>query len=433
MSRNSSHKRSLHSASVALVLASSLFSVAAEAQLDQHWKNVDTASQSNSLSATASGDDNITATLSTPLQFIPVTPCRVVDTRRTGGPIQGGTYRSFSIPQSGCNIPSTAAAYLLNVTVVPNGRLSYLTVYPTGENRGVVTTMNSLDGRIKSDAAIVPAGTNQEVSVYVSDTTNVVLDTSGYFAPASGSTLAYYPLPPCRVVDTRNPPGPLGGPHLQGGVERDFPVLLATSCNIPASAQAYSMNFTVLPTRTLGYLTVWPKGQSQPLVAILNDSTGTIVSNAAIVPAGTGGAISAYASDDTDLVVDINGYFAGPGAGGLSLYPTLPCRVLDTRRRALGFSGELTIAVLTPPGIPCVASRSAQAFVFNATVYPQGALNFLTLWPDGEQRPITWTLNAADAAVTSNMAIVSSTNGSVDAYAAGTTQLTLDISSYFGP
>src|ERR1022692_3503032 len=62
---------------------------------------------------------------SAPLQLIPVTPCRVADTRRMGGPIQGGTSRSFSIPQSNCGIPSTAAAYLLNVTVVPNGRLSY--------------------------------------------------------------------------------------------------------------------------------------------------------------------------------------------------------------------------------------------------------------------------------------------------------------------
>ncbi len=377
---------------------------------------------------------------SAPLQFIPVTPCRVVDTRLPNGPfggppIQGGTYRSFPIPQGSCNIPSTAAAYLLNVTVVPSGRLSYLTVYPTGENRGVVTTMNSLDGRIKSDAAIVPAGTNQAVSVYASDTTNVVLDIYGYFAPASGSTLAYYPLTPCRVVDTRNPPGPLGGPYLQAGQERDFPVLESPCIPQGVNAVAYSINVTVLPRNgaPLGYLKVWPVGQTQPIVATLTDRTGTIVSNAAIVPAGTGGAIAVYTSDDTDLVVDINGFFAAPGPGGLSLYPTMPCRVLDTRRRALGFSGELTIPVLTPPGIPCVASRSAQAFVFNATVYPQGPLNYLTLWPDGEQRPITWTLNAVDAAVTSNMAIVSSTNGDVDAYASGVTQLTLDISSYFAP
>jgi hypothetical protein len=35
--------------------------------------------------------------------------------------------------------------------------------------------------------------------------------------------------------------------------------------------------------------------------------------------------------------------------------------------------------------------------------------------------------------VTSNMAIVESTNGSVDAYAPSATQLILDVSGYFAP
>ena len=130
---------------------------------------------------------------------------------QTGGPIQGGTSRDFPIPQEGgCNIPTTAAAYSLNVTVVPQGSLGYLTIWPTGEGQPVVSTLNSLDGRIKADAAIVPAGTNGEVSVYVTNTTNVVLDINGYFAPASGSTLAFYPLTPCRVADTRRSTFPQG-------------------------------------------------------------------------------------------------------------------------------------------------------------------------------------------------------------------------------
>ena len=120
--------------------------------------------------------------------------------------------------EGGCNIPTTAAAYSLNVTVVPQGPLGYLTIWPTGEGQPVVSTLNSLDGRIKANAAIVPAGTNGAVSVYVTNTTNVILDINGYFAPASRSTLAFYPLPPCRVADTRKdtfPPG-LGPPYLTG-------------------------------------------------------------------------------------------------------------------------------------------------------------------------------------------------------------------------
>ncbi len=61
----------------------------------------------------------------------------------------------------------------------------------------------------------------------VTDTTNLILDIDGYFTPVSGSTLAFYALPPCRVADTRNPVGPLGGPYLSAGQERDFPILSA--------------------------------------------------------------------------------------------------------------------------------------------------------------------------------------------------------------
>ena len=376
-----------------------------------------------------------------PLQFIPVSACRVVDTRQADGtfggpPIQGGTYRSFPIPQGSCDIPANAAAYSLNVSVIPQGSLRYLTVWPAGQPQPVTSTLNSLDGRIKANAAIIAAGTDEAVSVYASDTTDLLLDINGYFAPLPNpSALAFYPLTPCRVADTRNPNGPLGGPYLPGGQERDFPVLQATSCNIPSSAQAYSMNFAVLPRMgmPLGYLTVWPTGESQPLVATLTDLTGTIVSNAAIVPAGTGGEISVYSSNNTDLVIDINGFFAAPGSGGLSLYPVAPCRALETRKIFALFSGELTIRVLGVPGNPCGLSATAQALVFNATVRPFGALNYLTLWPDGEPQPLVWTLNAVDGAITSNMAIVPTTNGSIDAYAAGTTQLILDISSYFAP
>ncbi len=91
--------------------------------------------------------------------------------------------------------------------------------------------MNSLDGRIKANAAIVPAGASGAVSAYATNTTDMVLDIDGYFATGSPSTLEFYPLTPCRVLDTRNPVGPLGGHVSDLGQERDFPVL-SSNCNI---------------------------------------------------------------------------------------------------------------------------------------------------------------------------------------------------------
>jgi hypothetical protein len=81
----------------------------------------------------------------------------------------------------------------------------------------------------------------------------------------------------------------------------------------------------------------------------------------------------------------------------------------------------------------CAPPSTAKGFVFNATVVPPGSMPYLTLWPHGESQPTVSTLNAYDGFITSNMAIVPTNDGSIDAYAAGLTQLILDISGYFAP
>jgi uncharacterized repeat protein (TIGR03803 family) len=387
------------------------------------------------IQVTASGDTLTSYNdfqILTALQFVPVAPCRLLDTRTTHTPVQGGTSQSFILSElGGCNIPASAAAYALNVTAAPHGSLGYLTVWPDGEVQPAASTMNSPDGRIKANAAIVPSG-NNAISVFASDTTDLLLDINGYFISSGSSTLQFYPLPPCRIADTRNPNGPLGGPYLLAGQERDFPVL-DSSCRLPSGASAYSLNFTVIPRGGgyLGYLTVWPQGQTQPRVSTLNDPTGTLVANAALVPAGTSGGVATFPSNDTDLVIDVDGYFAAPGPNGLSLYAANPCRVLDTRlNNGAPFTGEKTVDVI---GSPCAPPASAKAFLFNATVVPPGPMPYLKLWAHGENQPDASTLNAYDGAVTSNMAIVPTNDGSIDAYAAGLTHLLVDIFGYFAP
>jgi hypothetical protein len=311
---------------------------------------------------------------------------------------------------------------------VPNGVLDYLTLWPTGLAQRVVSTLNSLDGRVKANAAIVPAGTSGGVSVSVSNATNVILDINGYFVAAgTASALAFYPVTPCRIADTRQAAGPLGGPSLSAASSRSFPVL-SSSCNLPSTAQAYSLNVPALPHTTLDYLTSWPTGEAQPNLSTLNATTGTIVANAAIVPAGTSGAVSIFVSDAADVLLDVNGYFAPPATGGLSLYTVTPCRALDTR--PIPFSGTTVVSV---QGSTCAPPTTAQAYVLNATVVPVGDLNYLALWPDVASQPNVSTLNALDGSITSNMAVVPTNNGAIDAYAQGTTNLLLDLSSYFAP
>jgi hypothetical protein len=84
----------------------------------------------------------------------------------------------------------------------------------------------------------------------------------------------------------------------------------STTCSIPAAAQAYALNITVVPQGPIGFLTAYPTGQPLPLAATLVWSQGSITSNAAIVPGGTSGSVDVYANSATDVVIDINGYYA---------------------------------------------------------------------------------------------------------------------------
>jgi hypothetical protein len=309
--------------------------------------------------------------------------------------------------------------------------MHYITVWPTGQTQPLVVTLNDTDGRVKANAAIVQAGVAGAISVYATNDTDVIIDINGYFVPASTpGVLAFHGRArPCRVVDTRN--GTMLSGPLTGGMSRTLP-MQTSQCDIPAVAQAYSLNFTVVPPGPLNYLTVYPTGAAQLVVSTLYDLTGTMTANAAIVQAGTGGSIDVYATDNTDLVVDIDGYFVPSAMGGLSLYPLPPCRVLDTRQLpgSPPLVGEMDVNVLASG---CGGTPSARGYVFNATVVPSALLSYLTLWPQGTTQPTVSTLNALDGKITNNMAIVPTNNTEISAYASDSTHLILDLFGYFAP
>jgi uncharacterized repeat protein (TIGR01451 family) len=400
----------------------------------------------NSVTVSGGGAPSATAVDSTlvlpsgpALSFVPITPCRVVDTRGTAGPFGGpamgaGTSRSFVLTAGSCGVPPNAVAFSLNVTVVPHGPLGYLTIWPSDQPRPVASTLNSFDGRVKANAAIVPANASGAVSVYATDTTDAVLDLNGYFVPSTGlGALAFYPVSPCRVFDTRSPNGPQGGPSMSALQTRDVPIT-SGPCGIPANAKAFSMNFTVIPKAGLfSFLATWPAGLPRPGVSTLNAFTGAVTANAAIVPAGVGGAISIYTTDAAEVFGDINGYFADPTSDGLYFYAKVPCRVVDTRNSVGPFGGpSLNGSRDFQISAGSCSLPAASAYSLNVTVVPQGRLDFLTLWPATGVRPGVSTLNAFDGSVTSNAAIVpAAAAGTIRAFSTQVTDFFLDINGYF--
>ena len=148
------------------------------------------------------------------LTFIPMVPCRAVDTRQAsgtfGGPDMVGGSRDFPLQSSSCNIPSTAVAYSLNVTAVPKEVLGFLSIYPTGQNQPSASTLNSWEGGAVANSAIVAGGTNGSVTVFVSEESDVILDVNGYFIPAPVYQGAVGPAGPAGAAGPQGPAGPAG-------------------------------------------------------------------------------------------------------------------------------------------------------------------------------------------------------------------------------
>jgi hypothetical protein len=121
---------------------------------------------------------------------------------------------------------------------------------------------------------------------------------------------------PCRVVDTRGPAGPYGGPALAANVTRAFNIETGPCTGLPPAPSAYSLNFGAILPPADGFLTAWPAGTAQPTVSQLNLIGGEVVANAAIVPAGPlgGGPTNVRVNvGPTHIYIDINGYFVNDG------------------------------------------------------------------------------------------------------------------------
>ncbi|MBL8173942.1 MAG: hypothetical protein JNK48_04690, partial [Bryobacterales bacterium] len=385
--------------------------------------------------------------LSNALRFVSLEPCRLMETRpeynfqgRTGafGPpyMQANESRTLTPSQSNvCTIPADAKAYVLNVTLVPRGGVDHITIWPAGQSRPNFWTVRSPDAQIVANAAIVAAGTAGAIQVFASNDADLIIDIAGYFTDsAATSNLVFYPLTPCRVIDTRidyrQPAGPFGPPSLNAQVKRTFQFPAGPYCTIPANARAFSVSLTAVPKGPLQFMTIWPAGGPQPNVSSINSPSGRIIANSVIVPASANGSIDVYAFNETDFLIDINGYFApDDGQTGLFFYTAPQCRISDA-----AYDSESTRTIGIAASGQCLnIPSSAKAFALNFTSISNGSpMPFLTAFPTGQPQPNASVLNAFQGQTVSNSAIIpSGPNGQVNVFAYRPTQVVVELSGYF--
>ncbi len=419
-----------------------------------------------------------------------VQPYRLVDTRPNSGQFgQGNTLTAgrtitFQAAPSGIapnNVPDDATAVVLNITAVNPSSVGYLTAFAAGQTVPFISTVNFIAGQTVANQATVALGNLGDhdygnVTIYnFTGSTDVVVDVQGYYTPHGH----HYPGPfnplglgggynavtnvitgsisPTRVLDTRPGSGQQGagetlGPDSTLSFYPGTATFPGEHAAVPDDATAVVLNVTAATSTADSFLTVWATGGSQPLASNLNFPAGKIVPNRVIVPINPDNQqVSIYNfAGNTDVVVDLDGYYS-PWHSGSKYYPLVtPARIVDTRPGSgAPYSGQTlgTGTILTtnvpadffPPDTTYFAPAAFTGVDINTTITDTtGDGGYLTQYPSnaGSTPPLASDLNWDAGDIVSNANQLSS--GGVPSIAidnfnfTGNADLVIDLYGYFG-
>jgi hypothetical protein len=366
-------------------------------------------------------------------------PVRLLDTRTSGQTL--GPAGTLNLTVTGAEVPASAIAVALNLTVTDTTTSGYLSAYPAGASKSTVSNVDWVGGETVANSAIVPVGSGGQISLYNhTGDTDVVVDLDGYFAsePAGSGAGAYVPLAPSRIADTR--PGS-GRPDANStlGSGGTLNVQVSGAGGVPAGATAAILNVTTTDTNSSSFLTIYPEGVTKPTASNLNWVPGETVANRVLAPLSSSGQVSVFNnSGPADVVVDVDGYFTN-GAAALPATATLytaitPTRVLDTRHGS-GYPGAgstLGAGAILPVSYSLLPS-SVTAVVENLTATGTTAASFFTVYPSGGTRPTTSDLNWNPGQVVANLTVatLSGHEGTDIFNHAGSTNAIVDAFGYF--
>lgn len=230
------------------------------------------------------------------------------DAAEPGGSGKGG---AFTVSRTGSTSSSLAVDLLPGGGARPGadyGSVQPAAVIPAGQSRLVVSIAPQDDTAAEGPEDVTLAvGASAAIQRGPYAGSRVLLqDDEPWPGPAG-----YYPLQPCRLVDTRGPAGPQGAPSLTAGETRVFPV--SGSCGIPPDAVALSLNLTAVGPAAAGHLILFEPGAPLPATSALNLKAGQTRANNGIYPLlGHPGALAVYSgltAGTVDVVIDVDGYF----------------------------------------------------------------------------------------------------------------------------
>ena len=339
-------------------------------------------------------------------------------------------------------VPAGVAAVALNVTAVAPSATGYMTVWPCDARRPEASNLNFTAGAVVANGVIAPVGANGKVCIFSNVSSHLLVDIAGWF-DGSGSVVGATPK---RTLDTRNS---IGAPkaRLRAGGTITLPMVGVpmqradgTPDTIPENATAVAINITAVAPSRSGYFTVWPCGSPRPEASSVNFTAGSIVANGVVASLGKG-AICIYSDQESDVLVDVLGWFV-PRNGTIPYVGAVPQRLVDSRNAIGGRAGVVTPSTprtvpvrgvtLTVNGSPRQVPSDASAVALNVTMTQTQAGGYATVWPCGTPRPEASNVNFGPGSTVANGVIAPiGANGSVCVYTSANAHLIVDVAGWF--
>lgn len=255
---------------------------------------------------------------STGVFYSPTAPTRILNTATgtgTGGSVAplgpGGTVTVAVAGTSG--VPTDATAVAITLTASQVTATTFLSAYPAGQSgKPTTSTLNLLAGQTRANLAIVGLSSGSFTVYNNQGSAEVIADLEGYYT-AAGSGLYYHPLAPQRLLDTRIGLGAPTAPVGPGGT-LTFTVAGMQGEGVPAGVGAVVVNLTGTAPTSTTYLSLYPPGDTTgPQTSVLNLVGGQTAPDLTVVPVAANGTVTVYNNlGSTEVVADVEGYFAGP-------------------------------------------------------------------------------------------------------------------------
>jgi hypothetical protein len=328
-------------------------------------------------------------------------------------------------------VPAGSTAVSLNATVALPAAGGFLTLWNCSADIPTVSTLNYRMWETVPNGATVPLDAGGGLCAYSQADADLILDVNGYFAPSSANR--FTPVPPARVLDTREWLGGFG--RLAGGQQINLPV--RGLAGVAGDATAAVLNVTSVMPALDGFVTVYACDATRPFASNLNPVIGRVRPNLVVAPIAADGTVCLFSNIDVDLVVDVTGYLSPSSV--MSFQAAQPFRLVDTRDaqrpelhqgqagRAMSSGQVLTVQVAGTRGI------AADARVISANITTVGGFGagFLTAFPCGGIPTASSANFDGSSPVANGGHLPLSAGGQLCLYASNDTHVILDVNGWW--